>query len=138
MSSDVHIIIHIVRLNPGDDLRAALTDLPASLGFSAGFIFSGIGSLSVAMIRYAGAKAATQIVGDTEILSLAGTLAKEGGPHVHIAISDAAGAVCGGHLMAGSLVRTTAEIVVGFTNDWLLTREVDAVTGFRELVARRK
>ena len=130
--------IHILRLNPGDDLRAALTGLPLSLNFSAGFILSGIGSFSVAVIRYAGAKTATRIEGDTEMLSLAGTLAKEGGPHAHIAISDASGAVRGGHLMAGSIVRTTAEIVIGVSNDWLLSREMDSATGFRELLARRK
>ncbi|MEP7156822.1 MAG: PPC domain-containing DNA-binding protein [Betaproteobacteria bacterium] len=128
--------IHILRLHPGDDLRAALTALPAKIGFKAGFILSGIGSLSPAVIRYAGAKSGTRIDGDTEIISMAGTLAGEGGPHVHIAISDASGAVFGGHLMTGNNIRTTAEIVIGISDEWQLTREVDAVTGFRELVAR--
>lgn len=130
--------IHILRLHPGDDLRATLTDLPAKLGFKAGFILSGIGSLSGAMIRYAGAREGTRIEGDSEIISLAGTLAAEGGVHVHIAVADAAGAVFGGHLMTGSLVRTTAEIVIGVAPGWELAREYDAATGFRELVARRR
>lgn len=129
--------IHIMRLHPGDDLRTALTALPGQLGFKAGFILSGIGSLSVAMIRFAGAREGTRIDGDSEIISLAGTLAAEGGAHVHIAVADTAGAVFGGHLMAGSVVRTTAEVVIGIASDWELTREVDAMTGFRELVARR-
>jgi len=128
--------IHILRLHPGDDLRAALAALPAALGISAGFILSGIGSLSPAVIRYAGATAGTRIDGDSEIISMAGTLAGEGGPHVHIAVADASGAVWGGHLLAGAIVRTTAEIVIGISDEWQLTREVDAVTGFRELVAR--
>ncbi len=129
--------IHILRLHPGDDLRSRLTALPAELGFQAGFIFSGIGSLSRAVIRYAGACEGTYIDGDSEIISLAGTLAAAGGPHVHIAVADAMGAVFGGHLMTGSIVRTTAEIVIGIAADWDLRREADATTGFRELVARR-
>jgi hypothetical protein len=131
--------IHILRLHPGDDLRESLTALPDALDIDAAFIVSAIGSLRPAVLRYAGAKVGTVIEGDTEILSLAGTLARRaaGGPHVHMAVSDANGAVFGGHLMAGSIVRTTAEIVIGIAPDWALSREVDTTTGFRELVARQ-
>ncbi|MBL8522447.1 MAG: DNA-binding protein [Betaproteobacteria bacterium] len=131
--------VHILRLHPGDDLRESLTALPDALDVDAAFILSAIGSLKPAVLRYAGAKAGTMIEGDTEVLSLAGTLARRaaGGPHVHMAVSDAQGAVFGGHLMAGSIVRTTAEIVIGIAPDWRLTREADAQTGFRELRARQ-
>lgn len=130
--------IHTLRLHPGDDLRESLAALPDELDTGAAFILSAIGSLKPAALRFAGAKTATMIEDDTEILSLAGTLTRRavGGPHVHMAVSDAAGAVFGGHLMAGSIVRTTAEIVIGIAPDWTLAREVDAQTGFRELVAR--
>ena len=56
---------------------------------------------------------------------------------MHIALSDANGAAFGGHLMAGCLVRTTAEIVIGLAPGWSLARALDAATGFRELVATK-
>lgn len=131
--------IHILRLHPGDDLREALTALPDQLNVDAAFILSGIGSLRPAVLRFAGAKEGTTITGDTEIISLAGTLARRahGGPHVHMCVSDGDGRVWGGHLLAGSRVRTTAEIVIGIAPEWVLSREVDVATGFRELVVRQ-
>ncbi len=44
----------------------------------------------------------------------------------------------GGHLCAGSLVRTTAEVVLALLPDWQFSRELDSVTGFQELQIRRK
>jgi hypothetical protein len=52
-------------------------------------------------------------------------------------IADASGAVFGGHLVAGSVIRTTAEIVIGIAPDWQLKRDMDTETGYRELVARK-
>jgi predicted DNA-binding protein with PD1-like motif len=86
----------------------------------------------VARLRLAGAAEATAIRGDLEILSLAGTLAPDGA-HLHIAVADNAGAVLGGHLCAGSLVRTTAELVVGLLPEWRFSRELDPATGWAEL-----
>ena len=47
--------------------------------------------------------------GDLEILSLCGTLSTDGA-HLHITVANSNGAVIGGHLCCGSLVRTTAEL----------------------------
>jgi predicted DNA-binding protein with PD1-like motif len=77
----------------------------------AGCLISGIGSLSVARLRLAGRRQSTTLAGDLDILSLAGTLSPDGA-HLHIAVADSSGAVIGGHLCAGSLVRTTAELVI--------------------------
>ncbi|PSI00179.1 PPC domain-containing DNA-binding protein, partial [Synechococcus lacustris] len=85
-----------------------------------------------AQLRFAGATEATVIRGDLEILSLAGTLSPDGA-HLHIAIADSSGAVIGGHLCAGSLVRTTAEMVIGLLPDWRFSRELDLATGHAEL-----
>lgn len=78
----------------------------------AGCLISAVGSLSVVQLRLAGADEATTIQGDLEILSLSGTLSPDGA-HLHMAIADGNGHLIGGHLCAGSLVRTTAELVVG-------------------------
>lgn len=78
---------------------------------------NGIGSLSTARLRLAGKQRSTHLRGDLEILSLSGTLSPNGA-HLHIAVADASGAVIGGHLCSGSLVRTTAELVIGLLPEW--------------------
>ncbi len=86
-------------------------------------------------LRFAGAAEATAIRGDLEILSLAGTLSPDGA-HLHIATADNTGAVIGGHLCAGSRVRTTAELVVALLPEWQFHRVLDLATGFAELQIR--
>ena len=39
----------------------------------------------------------------------------------------------GGHLCTGSLVRTTAELVVGLLPEWHFWRELDPATSYPEL-----
>ena len=39
----------------------------------------------------------------------------------------------GGHLCASSLVRTTAELVIGQLPEWRFSRELDPATGYPEL-----
>ncbi len=121
-----------LRLQPGDDLRQALEAWMGEQEVQAGCLISGVGSLSLAQLRLAGATEATAVHGELEILSLSGTLSPYGA-HLHIALADSRGAVIGGHLCAGSLVRTTAELVVGLLPEWRFSRELDAVTGYAEL-----
>jgi predicted DNA-binding protein with PD1-like motif len=105
-------------------------------GGSAAFVLQGIGSLSVAQLRLAGADEATELRGDLEILTLAGSLSADGA-HLHMSVSDAQGRVIGGHVAAGCVVRTTAEILLAFLPDHAFSRELDAGgSGFRELVVR--
>jgi predicted DNA-binding protein with PD1-like motif len=121
-----------LRLQPGDDLRRALEAWMGEQEEKAGCVISAVGSLSVAQLRFAGVVEATAIRGDLEILSLAGTLSPDGA-HLHIAVADSRGSVIGGHLCGGSLVRTTAELVVGLLPDWEFRRALDPATGFAEL-----
>jgi predicted DNA-binding protein with PD1-like motif len=99
-------------------------------------VISVVGSLSLAQLRLAGATEANVIRGDLEILSLAGTLSPDGA-HLHLAVADSRGAVIGGHLCAGSLVRTTAELVLGLLPEWQFSRELDPATGCAELRIHR-
>ena len=96
-----------LRLTPGVDLRLALEAWMGAQQEQAGCVLSAVGSLS-------------------------GTLSPDGA-HLHIAVADSSGAVIGGHLCAGSLVRTTAELVVGLLPDWQFSRELDPATGYSEL-----
>ena len=123
------------RLQPGDDLRQALETWMGEQQEQAGCVISAVGSLSVAQLRFAGAVEATTIHGELEILSLSGTLSADGS-HLHIAIADSRGAVIGGHLCPGSLVRTTAELVVGLLPEWRFRRERDPATGYAELAIK--
>ena len=121
-----------LRLLPGDDLRAALAAALADHGAEAAFVVAGIGSLGPACIRFAGAEAPSLLTGEFEILSLSGTLARDG-VHLHIAVADAEGRVTGGHVARGCIVRTTAEVLVTLLPGWTFSRTPDPRTGYDEL-----
>lgn len=119
-----------LRLNPGQDLRVALTALAGAQG--AAYVLQGIGSLSVAQLRFAGQPEPACLRGELEILTLAGSLAPDGA-HLHMTVADAAGRVYGGHVCAGCVVRTTAELLLAILPQWQFSRAHDAATGYPEL-----
>jgi predicted DNA-binding protein with PD1-like motif len=129
-----------IRLTPGQDLRAALEAAVHAQGMQAAFVLSGIGSLVDARLRLAGAEQVLPVPGESEILSLSGTVAVGadgvGQSHLHMAVSTHRGEVLGGHVVPGNRVRTTAEVLLALLPEWAFTREADAVTGFAELVVR--
>ncbi|MBV8503568.1 MAG: DNA-binding protein [Paucibacter sp.] len=125
-----------LRLRPGDDLRRAIEAAVLVLHPEGAFVACGIGSLSSAVLRLAGAAKTLTLAGEFEILSLAGSVSADGS-HLHISIADADGRVLGGHAGPGCIVRTTAEILVlplGTARQ--IGREFDAATGYPELVIR--
>ena len=124
-----------LRLRPQQDLRGALQAILAEHQVSAAFVLQGIGSLSTANIRFAGMSEATQLQGDLEILTLAGSLSSDG-VHLHMTVSDAQGRVIGGHVAPGCIVRTTAEILLALLPDHHFSRAPDAESGWDELVVR--
>jgi predicted DNA-binding protein with PD1-like motif len=85
-----------------------------------------------ARLRLAARAESTTLEGRFEIVSLVGTLSPDG-PHLHVAIADDQGHVVGGHLLDGSVVYTTAEIVLAEAEGFGFSRTVDEKTGFREL-----
>lgn len=124
-----------LRIPAGADLRAALDAVPAAHGAEAAFVVQGIGSLSVACIRYAGKSDLAELRGDLEILTLAGSLGPDG-PHLHVSVADAQGRVHGGHMGPGCVVRTTAEVLVALLPGHRFSREIDPATGYKELFVR--
>ena len=124
-----------IRLRPQQDLRGALAALALENGWGAAYVLQGIGSLSVARIRFAGKGAATELRGDLEILTLAGSLSPDGA-HLHISVSDADGRVVGGHVAPGCIVRTTAEILLAQLPDFTFSRAPDPGSGWDELFIR--
>ena len=94
-------------------------------------------------LRLAGAAQPERLTGEMEILSLSGTVAVNvagGGAHssshLHMALSTATGQVLGGHVAAGCIVRTTAEVLLALLPEWEFAREPDPATGYDELVVR--
>jgi hypothetical protein len=61
-----------IRLIPVADLRLGLEQVLADQGEQAGWVLSGIGSLSIAPLRLAGQEELTILEGDLEFLTLAG------------------------------------------------------------------
>ena len=127
---------YVLRLHPGEDLKNSLVAFPRENGFQAGMIITCVGSLQRAALRMANQPETTLIEGKFEIVSLVGTFSPDG-PHLHLSISDSAGKTLGGHLQDGSLIFTTAEIVLGELEDWLFTRPIDPDTTYDELFPRK-
>jgi predicted DNA-binding protein with PD1-like motif len=125
-----------VRLGPGEDLRGALEKLTTERGLRAGYVVTCVGSLRQAAIRFADREQPEIVQGPLEIVSLVGTLSPDG-PHLHISVSDGQGRTIGGHLAAGAIVYTTAEIVVAEVPGVAFARTVDPQTTFRELEIRK-
>jgi predicted DNA-binding protein with PD1-like motif len=128
---------HPLRLSPGDDLRVDLEDVLRRLKSRAAFVIQGIGSLSVAQLRFAGDDDPTELRGDLEILTLAGSISSDGA-HLHMSVADPRGRVFGGHVARGCIVRTTAEILLVLLPEHRFSREYDLSSGFMELVIRNE
>ncbi|MEJ7677726.1 MAG: PPC domain-containing DNA-binding protein [Segetibacter sp.] len=107
-----------------------LDDYVKANHIKAACIITCIGSLQQVALRYANQSDVETIHGNFEIVSLTGTLA-ESGSHLHVAISDSTGNMIGGHLKEGSIIYTTAEIVIGILPEVAYEREPDFTYGFK-------
>ena len=126
-----------LRLLPEQDLRAVLETVLAAHNLDAAFVNQGIGSLSAAQLRLAGSNETISLEGDLEILTLAGSLSPDGA-HLHMSVAVAQGKVTGGHVQQGCIVRTTVEILLTLLPDHRFSREPDILSGYKELVIRKK
>lgn len=154
------VIAHPIRLHPGDDLVSAIehaaSEAMLTSNSSSAFIMAAVGSLEKASLRMANASR-TDVAGGSissssssssssneirnweermEVVSLVGTLSSSG-KHLHMSLSDKNGSVVGGHVVSGK-VFTTMEIVIGTIQGVGFKREMDAKTGYRELVVEKK
>ena len=126
-----------IRLKPEQDLKASLKTFVEQNNIQSGFILTTVGSLKQATLRFA-SQDKTQVFEERfEIVSLVGTLSTHG-LHLHISLSDKNGKTIGGHLVDGCIIYTTAEIIVGTTENFTFLRTVDTVTGYKELEIQPK
>ena len=129
--------IFAIRLKPNQDLKESLKNFVISNNIEAGFILTTFGSLKQASLRFANQNDSKVLHDKFEIVSLVGTLSTHG-IHLHISISDKDGKTIGGHLEKGCLIYTTAEIVIGVSEDFIFVRTVDENTGYKELEIQPK
>ena len=122
------------------DVRKELEAYCQLKDIQAGCIVTAVGSLQKARIRLASSvQTNTNEIAELteerfEIVSMTGTISAKNGMHIHIAVADANGEVCGGHLLEGCEVFTTCEIVLGECKRFAFERHEDVNTGHKELV----
>ncbi len=126
---------YALRLKPGQDVRQELLRFARANGLRAAAVLSAAGSVTRATVRYADRPQGTALSGHFEVTSLSGTLTRDGA-HLHVALADGDGVTRGGHLLDGSAVYTTLEVVIGELADVDFVREKDAATGYDELVVK--
>jgi len=127
------MLIHILRLHPGDDVKKSLEAFVHQKNLKAAVIVTAVGSLTEANLRYANQPKASTIKGHFEVVSLTGTLGSTSVSHLHISVSDGSGKTFGGHLMDGSKVYTTLELAVGEVQGKEFKRTLDKTYGYEEL-----
>ena len=127
---------HAFRLKPGADLKKEMEAYVKANSIEAGWIGTCAGSLTQYNIRFANQPQGTKGQGHFEIVSLSGTVSKNGS-HVHVSISDSTGKTIGGHLLEECIIYTTAEIVLTEDNDFVFTREKDGSTPWEELQIKK-
>ena len=132
-----------IRLRPGTDVLLGLTEACRRYDINNGVIISGIGSLDG--VRYCnvdylpGSKAG---YGYTDTLTLTGPIELTGASgiichdsegnvnlHVHITLSDKTGAAFGGHLVEGTRVLLTTDVVIGEIEGIIMGREYNDELG---------
>jgi uncharacterized protein len=129
--------IHAIRLKPGEDLKSAIQQYVNDKHISAGWLISCAGSLTNYNIRFANQPDGNKASGHFEIVSLTGTLSVNGS-HIHISLSDSTGKTIGGHLLEGSTIYTTAEIIIGEAKNLVFKRAKDGTTPWEELQIEKK
>lgn len=134
---NMHQPVIAFRLKPGEDLKEGIEKVVKANDIRAGWIATTVGSLTRYNIRFANQPEGSSDSGHFEILSLSGTVSVNGS-HLHLSISDSTGRTIGGHLMGGCTVYTTAEIVIGTTDELEFTREKDGSTPWEELQIKKK
>ena len=110
-------VMCFARIREGEDLAEAIKERVEETGIKAGIFFA-IGSLREAVLGYLknGQYKSVELNGPLEIASCMGNIAvDEKGEviiHAHLVVSNEDGEAFGGHLMKGSHVGATAELII--------------------------
>lgn len=129
--------VHAFRLTEGKDLRKGIEDYCQKQQITSGCIVTCVGCVKELHLRLAQAENFIHLKEDYEIVSLTGTVSANGS-HMHFSGSDCNGMTLGGHLTYGTIIHTTAEIVLMEMEEYDFTREMDEHTGYQELLIVKK
>ena len=124
---------HAFRLTKGQDLKQRIVDYCKQNHIQAGYVACLVGCVDELNIRLAGGTTFFHDQNDYEIVSVTGTLSKDG-VHIHASFSDIHGKTIGGHLSDGCIVNTTAEVILCEIEDSIFSREFDETTGYKEII----
>ena len=125
--------MYIFRLHRGDDLKQSILEFCRMNNINSGIIACAVGCCSKVKFRLAGAESFYEDEKDYEIVSIMGTISKDG-VHIHISFADDTGKVVGGHLTEGCIINTTCEVSIIKSDKYRLSREYDEETCYKELV----
>jgi predicted DNA-binding protein with PD1-like motif len=126
------ITTHTFRLIQGQDLREEIEAYARKNDIEAACVLTCVGSVTDYNIRFANESTGSTAKGHFEIIHLSGTISSNG-CHLHIGISDNHGHMIAGHLLAGNIIYTTAEIIIGELPGLEFKRIIDSATGWKEL-----
>lgn len=136
LSTAGNLTCHCVRLRRGDDLLLSIRRLAVEKGIRAGVVLSSVGCVSQGRVRDASGVTIREIQDHCEIVSLNGTVSAQR-CHLHIALSKEDLSTIGGHLCPGCIVNTTCELVIAELPHQTFGVEMDAETGYDELIFQR-
>ena len=125
--------MYIFRLHRGDDLKQSILEFCKMNNINSGIMACAVGCCSKVRFRLAGAESFYEDERDYEIVSIMGTISKDG-VHIHISFADDTGKVVGGHLSDGCIINTTCEVSIIKSDKYKLSREYDEETCYKELV----
>lgn len=124
--------VFALRLKPNEDLKQRLTKFVRINNIQSSFILTAVGSFQQVTLRFAGHPYGHAFKSQFEIISLVGTLSTDG-IHLNLAVADSSGKIIGGHMMNGCIIYTTAEIIIGSSDELKFIRSFDRETGHNEL-----
>ena len=125
--------MYIFRLHRGDDLKQSILEFCKMNNINSGIMACAVGCCSKVRFRLAGAESFYEDERDYEIVSIMGTISKDG-VHIHISFADDTGKVVGGHLSDGCIINTTCEVSIIKSDKYRISREYDEETCYKELV----
>lgn len=126
---------YAVRLRRGADLLQSIEAFCVEHQIRAGVLLSGVGCVTKASIRDAGGVNIVSVDEAMEIVSLMGTVSEKR-CHLHVSFAKEDLSVIGGHLVAGCMINTTCELVIGELRDYVYDVEFDEETGYDELIIK--
>ena len=128
---------HAIRLTKGADLYKSIMQFCEKNNIQAGVILSSVGCVSKARVRDASGINIQTLQENLEIINVNGTISKNR-LHLHISFSKQDLSCIGGHLVEGTIINTTCELVILELLDTIFEKSFDETTGYNELLILKR